>query len=210
MSLYSNTLRIGGVPCGVVTRGSRNGRYLAVFEREFASLEDIEAISWDKPDIQGECILPAGYGFTVADIQYAAATRSYTVELQVADQYLGDVAGYVAQVGELEDQVAQQQADLAAKAQELESQQATLQTQQETLETQAADLAEKESTIESQAADLAAKEETIQTQAADLAEKESTIESQQQTIDTLQASGTAQQVEEKLEAAYQEGVESNG
>lgn len=206
MSLYSNTLRIGGVPCGVVTRGSHNGRYLAVFEREFASLEDIEAISWDKPDIQGECILPAGYGFTVADIQYAAATRSYAVELQVADQYLGDVAGYEAQVSELESQVA----DLQVKAKDMESKEATIQSQQETIESQAANLAEKESTIESQAADLAAKEETIQTQAADLAEKESTIESQQQTIDTLQASGTAQQVEEKLEAAYQEGVESNG
>lgn len=157
MSLYGNHIQISGVTCGMVMRGSSNGKYLAVFEREFASLEDIEAISWDKPDIQGDCILPAGYGFTVADIQYAAATRSYTVELQVAQQYLGDVAGYEAQVSELEGQVA----DLQAKAQDAESKDATIQTQQET-------------------------------------------------IQALEESGTAKQVEDKLEAAYQEGVESNG
>lgn len=168
MSLYGNQLQIGGVTCGLVMRGGSNGRYLAVFEREFASLEEIEAIAWDKPDIQGECILPAGYGFEVADIQYSAATRSYTVELQVAQQYLGDVAGYEAQVSELEEQAAEQEA--------------TLQEQ----------------------------EETIQNQASALEAKESTIQSQQEMIRALEESGTAKQVEEKLEAAYQEGVESNG
>lgn len=175
MSLYGNKIQINGVTCGLVIRGRSNGRYLAVFEREFASLEDIEAIAWDKPEIQGECILPIGYGFTVADIQYSAATHSYTVELQVAQQYLGDVVGYEAQVSELEGQVAQQQADLQAKAQELES-----------------------------------KEATIQSQAAALEEKDATIQSQQETIEALEESGTAKQVEDKLEAAYQEGVESNG
>ena len=161
MSLYGNNIQISGVTCGLVIRGRSNGRYLAVFEREFASLEDIEAIAWDQPEIQGECILPVGYGFTVADIQYSAATRSYTVELQVAQQYLGDVAGYQAQVDELEGQVTEKEADLQAKVQELES-------------------------------------------------KEATIQSQQETIEALEESGTAKQVEDKLEAAYQEGVESNG
>lgn len=161
MSLYKTDLHIGGVTCGLVMRGSGNGRYLAVFEREFASLEDIEAISWDKPEIRGECILPAGYGFEVADIRYSAATRSYTVELQVAQQYLGDVAGYEAQVSELESTVAEKDTTIAQQTQELES-------------------------------------------------KEATIQSQQETIRALEAAGTAKQVEEQLEAAYQEGVESNG
>ena len=161
MSLYGNTIEIGGVTCGMVMRGSSNGRYLAVFEREFASLDDIEAISWDKPEVRGECILPVGYGFEVADIQYSAATRSYTVELQVAQQYLGDVAGYEAQVSELESTVAEKEAAIAQQAQELEN-------------------------------------------------KEATIRSQQETIQALEESGTARQVEEKLEAAYEEGVESNG
>ena len=101
MSFYGNRCHIGGVPCGMVLRGAANGEYRAVFEREFASLEDIEGIQWDRPQIQGECLLPAGYGFTVRDIQYSAATRSCTVVLQVAEQYLGDVAGYQSQVSEL-------------------------------------------------------------------------------------------------------------
>ena len=42
------------VTCGLVLQGAANGRYIAVFEREYACLEDIEAISWDKPEIQGE------------------------------------------------------------------------------------------------------------------------------------------------------------
>lgn len=182
MSLYGNKIQINGVTCGLVIRGRSNGRYLAVFEREFASLEDIEAIAWDRPEIQGECILPIGYGFTVADIQYSAATHSYTVELQVAQQYLGDVVGYEAQVSELEGQVAEKEADLQAKDRELES---------------------KEATIQEQAG-------TIQAQAAELVEKDTAIQSQQETIEALEESGTAKQVEDKLEAAYQKGVESNG
>ena len=54
------------------------------------------------PPDPGECILPTGYGFTVRDIQYSAPARSYTVVLQVAEQYLGDVVGYQSQVAELE------------------------------------------------------------------------------------------------------------
>ena len=93
MSLYGNRCSIGGLSCGMVLRGAANGEYRAVFERESASLEEIEGIRWDRPQIQGECILPAGYGFTVRDIQYSAPARSYTVVLQVAEQYLGDVVG---------------------------------------------------------------------------------------------------------------------
>ena len=115
MSLYGNKIRIDGVPCGLVMRGSINGQYLVVFERELATLEQVEAIHWERPTIEGECILPAGYGFTVSDIRYSAATRSYTVVLQVAEQYLGDVAGYRSQVEELQSTVAGQRAELQEK-----------------------------------------------------------------------------------------------
>ena len=110
MSLYGNRCSIGGLSCGMVLRGAANGEYRAVFERESASLEEIEGIRWDRPQIQGECILPTGYGFTVRDIQYSAPARSYTVVLQVAEQYLGDVAGFQAQLGELEDTLQEKQA----------------------------------------------------------------------------------------------------
>ncbi len=98
MSLYGKKYKIDGVPCGIVTRGPANGQYRAVFEREHASLEDIEAIHWTQPVLEGGSVLPVGYGFTVEDISYSSATRSYTVSLKVAEQFLGDVAGSQAQV----------------------------------------------------------------------------------------------------------------
>ena len=161
MSLYGDKFKIGGLSCGLVLRGGTNGEYRVVFEREFASLEQIEALEWDPPTIEGACILPAGYGFTVKDIQYSASTRSYHVVLQVGTQYLGDVAGYQAQVTELQ------------------------------------------GTIQEQAGTIAQQEETIQTQTA-------TIDSQAAAIEELEASGTAETVKADLQAAYEEGVESNG
>ena len=154
MSLYGVEAHICGVPCAMVLRGGGNGRYTAVFERERASLEEIEAIDWARPVISGNCYLPAGYGFTVTDISYSSGTRSYTVSLKVAEQFLGDVAGFQAQVDEL-------------------------------------------------TADVA-------TQVAIIQEQEQTIQAQAETIQTLEAAGTAVQVEEKLAAAYAEGVERNG
>ena len=161
MSLYGDKFKIGGLSCGLVLRGGTNGEYRVVFEREYASLEQIEALDWDPPTIEGECILPAGYGFTVKDIQYSASTRSYHVVLQVGTQYLGDVAGYQAQVTELQ------------------------------------------GTIQEQAGTIAQQEETIQTQTA-------TIDSQAAAIEELEAAGTAETVKADLQAAYEEGVESNG
>lgn len=154
MSLYGIEAHICGVPCAMVLRGSANGCYQAVFERERASLEEIEAINWAQPIIEGDTLLPAGYGFAVEDISYNSNTQSYTVSLKVAEQFLGDVAGFQAQVDEL-------------------------------------------------TADVASQVATIQ-------EQEQTIQAQAETIQALEAAGTAAQVEEKLEAAYQEGVESNG
>ena len=144
MSLYGETLKIGGVVCGLVLRGRSNGEYRA----------EIEAINWSRPALEGESILPAGYGFTVTDIQYSSANRSYTVVLRVEKQYLGDVTEYQEQVSQL---------------------QATVQSQ--------------EGTIQSQ---------------------ENTIAQQQAAIQALEAAGTAAELERALEAAYQEGVESNG
>ena len=169
MSLYGDKFKIGGLSCGLVLRGGANGEYRVVFEREYASLEEIEALNWDPPTIEGECILPAGYGFTVKDIQYSAATRSYHVVLQVGTQYLGDVTGYQAQVTEL---------------------QGTIQEQAGTIQTQQNTIAEKNSTIAQQ--------------------EETTIDSQAAAIEELEAAGTAETVKADLQAAYEEGVESNG
>ena len=175
MSFFTKSWKFDGVQAAFVMRGSQNGRYLVKFEREFASMEDIEGINWTKPAIEhtnpqcpDEFGLPTGYGFTVAGITYDSRTKSYTVELQVAEQYLGDVAGYQSQIDEKD-----------------------------------AAIAEKDATISQQAADLAAKETTISQQAA-------TIQSQAETIESMEAGGTAEAVKADLQAAYTEGVESNG
>ena len=98
MSLYGQTWRINGVTAGLILRGSANGRYKVVIEREFAELPQIEAISWEKPAVEHlrsdrpqETGLPEGYSFDVVRITYDSATRSYTVELQVA-QIAGEEA----------------------------------------------------------------------------------------------------------------------
>lgn len=101
MSYYGIGGTVNGLPFGLALRGVVNGTYRMIFEREYASLEEIEKIDWKTPDIQGECILPKGYGFQVEAITYNSDQRAYTVHLQVDGQYLGDVTGYQAQVAEL-------------------------------------------------------------------------------------------------------------
>ena len=154
MSFFTKSWKFDGVQAAFVMRGSQNGRYLVKFEREFASLEDIEGINWAKPTIEhtnpqcpDEFGLPAGYGFTVAGITYDSKTKSYTVELQVADQFLGDVTPYQEQIAQLESEAAEKDAAIA--------------------------------------------------------EKEAAIKA-------LEAGGTAEAVKADLQAAYTEGVESNG
>ena len=111
MSLYGNKVKIDGISCGLITRGIKNGEYRAIFEREFASLEQIEAIHWRRPRLSGPCELPQGYGFDVEDIEYSMGTKSYTVTLKVREQYLGDVTGYQAQIDALEADKARLEAD---------------------------------------------------------------------------------------------------
>lgn len=102
------------MPAGVIRCRSFDGTYAVVFEREFASLEQIEAIRWERPEIrytgtQGEEPgLPAGCGFEVERITYDSAARSYTVELRTGQQHLGDVAAYQAQVDALTGELARQ------------------------------------------------------------------------------------------------------
>ena len=131
MSNFGETWRIDGITAAYITRGPANGQYQVLFERCHADLETIEAINWANPtvellrtDISGVFGLPAGYGFTVVDITYDHNSRSYTVTLQVAQQFLGDVTGYVIQVAELEGRVAEAQAQAAEARTQVEEAQA--------------------------------------------------------------------------------------
>lgn len=102
MSFYGKKCRIDGLPCGLVMRGVANGQYQLIFEREYVALEQIEAINWRRPSIEGDCgPLPQGWGFEVRDIQYQSYNKSYAVTVQVLEQYLGDVTGYQSQIDAL-------------------------------------------------------------------------------------------------------------
>ena len=107
MSLYSKTARIDGIPFGLVMRGVSNGQYVIVFERECATLEQIEAIHWERPAIEGETILPRDYGYEVENIAYESCTRSYKVTVRVGRQYLGDATAYQDTIAALGSELAQ-------------------------------------------------------------------------------------------------------
>ncbi len=100
--MSKSKLTIDGVPCAAVVRSNANGVYLAVFDRDQASMEDIEGVNWAGPELSGPCVLPSGYGFELTGVSYSPSSRRYTAALQVARQYLGDVTGYQARVAELE------------------------------------------------------------------------------------------------------------
>lgn len=105
---------IDGVPAAFITRSATNGRYRVTFERSEATLEQIEQINWSAPaliNISGseqEQSLPAGYGFILADLRYQHANRIWIAELQTAQQYLGDVTGYQAEIQQLNETIRQQ------------------------------------------------------------------------------------------------------
>jgi len=123
MGHFGTHWRIGGVAAAFVMKGARNGQYQVLFERENASLEQIEAIDWARPAIEkltdrdGEAGLPEGYGFEVVGITYDSGIRSYTVTVQTARQYLGDVTGYQAQAEALEVRAAAAEEQAAAAKQ---------------------------------------------------------------------------------------------
>ncbi len=105
MGLYKNEITINGVKCGLVLRDGDG--YTAIFEREFANLEDIEGIQWDAPEVEGPSILPEGWGFEVKDITYAHSERCWRVRLALGKQHMGDVTGYQERIAALEEERAQ-------------------------------------------------------------------------------------------------------
>lgn len=135
---YSNKTIIDGIRCTVSPVGGLgSGKFRALFERELASLEQIEAIRWDMPQITGDSAgLPEGCGYQVDDITYAHGTRTYQVSFHVLTQYLGDVSGYQAQVAQLETDLETAHEDTAAA--QLEAQQAREAAQAAQQEAQAA------------------------------------------------------------------------
>lgn len=126
MSLYGNKCTIDGVKCGITLREMSNGCYQAIFEKEFADLAAVEGINWAEPVIEGESVLPSGYGFDVKDIVYTNSNQCYTVYLKVVKQFLGDVKGYVAQVEELKAKIAEKDAKIVEQEMKINEQASTI------------------------------------------------------------------------------------
>ena len=223
MSKFGETWRIDGVTAAYIAAGPANGQYQVVFERSSAELTDIEGINWESPIVEplrADCPaltgLPQGYGFTVTDITYDHSSRSYTVTVQVAKQYLGDVSAYTAQVSELEQQLSdltEQMADAQAQAEQAQAQVIEAQAQAAEAQSQAKQAQAQMEQAQTQAAEAQTQTEKALAQAAEAAaaaaQKDETIAAQAQEIETLKAdSGAA--VVAALKQAYEEGVESNG
>ena len=153
---YSNKTTIDGVRCTVSPVGGLgSGKFRALFERELASLEQIEAIHWDAPQISGDSAgLPEGCGYQVDDITYAYNTRTYQVVFRVKAQYLGDVSGYQTRVSELE-------TNLAAAQEEAESAQEAAQTAQQEAQAAQAEVTALEGSLETAQADAVQAQEQV-------------------------------------------------
>lgn len=144
MSYYKNDMTVDGLKCSAFRSGP-GGDYVVTFEREFATIEQIEAINWARPTLGGKGVLPDGYGFDVLNIAYKANSRSYEVTVRARQQYWGDVTGYQAEIDKLQEQLAEKDAQIsglnavaASQKADLQAKEEQLQALQETVERQAA------------------------------------------------------------------------
>lgn len=127
MSKLGIRWEIDGVPAAFVTRGSANGRYCVTFERSEASLDQIEQINWSNPALNrmtessSELALPFGYGFDLVDLRYQHSTQLFVAELQVSQQYMGDVSDYQVQIQHLTETIDQQSAQMTTMVTDMET-----------------------------------------------------------------------------------------
>lgn len=127
MSKLGIRWEIDGVPAAFITRGSANGRYCVTFERSEVNLEQIEQINWCSPTVKrmtessGELGLPFGYGFDLMDLRYQHSTQLFVAELQVAQQYMGDVSDYQVQIQHLAETIDQQSAQMTTMVTDMEA-----------------------------------------------------------------------------------------
>ena len=127
MSKLGIRWEIDGVHAAFVTRGSANGRYCVTFERSEASLDQIEQINWSNPALNrmtessSELALPFGYGFDLVDLRYQHSTQLFVAELQVAQQYMGDVSDYQVQIQQMTETIDQQSAQMTTMVTDMET-----------------------------------------------------------------------------------------
>ena len=160
---YGKKWTIDSIPTGFVQR-SGTEEYTVRFERENASLDQIEAINWERPEIASlvdeTCPLPRG-GFDVAGITYNHSERTFDVTLRLKAEFFGDVSAYAA--------------ELAEKT-------AAFNEQEQTIAELGDDLIAAERDAREKAAQIEAKDAKISEQSAQLSEKDSRIATLQQEL----------------------------
>ena len=165
---YGKKWTIDSIQTGFVQR-SGTEEYTVRFEREDASLDQIEAINWAKPEIAslvGEtCPLPQG-GFDVAGITYNHSARTFDVTLRLKAEFFGDVSAYAA--------------ELAEKT-------AAFNEQEQTIAELGDDLIAAEKNVREKAAEIEAKTAEIEAKDARISEQSETINIQTQQIAALNA-----------------------
>lgn len=138
MSLLGWEITINDLRCAMVSRGLHNGEYVLHFEEEFATLAQLKAVPWANPTVEvvsaTGTVLPSGYGFDLKGIEYDYGPGLWKVTVAVAEQYLGDVTAYAAQVEQLEAQLEQAQTDAATAQGEATQAQAAADEAQELLD----------------------------------------------------------------------------
>lgn len=126
-------------------------------------------------------------------------------------------SGYQDQIDQLESASAEKDETISAQASQLQEQadtisqkDAELQQKEDTITQQAATIGQKDTEIQQKEDTIAEQAATITEQTKTLGDQAATIQSQAEQIKTLEASGGGAAITAKLEAAYTEGVESNG
>lgn len=207
MGMHGRKVRVNGLVCGLILREAGNtGGYELVFERENATLEQLEAVDWTRPEMEylsgySGTKLPEGYGYELVNMAYHHNDKTWRVRLAVGTQYYGDVTGYQEQVAQLEAAAAEREETIASQSAEIEAKSAEIAARDEII-------ANRNAEIEAKSAEITARDETITNQIAVIEAQNGTITEQSAEIEALKEAGTAAELEEGLDAAYQEGVDS--
>jgi len=123
MNVYGKNWKINGLIAAVINRMQTPGQYIVKFDRDLATIEQIEAIDW--MNLKVEClminkidILPPGYSFKVKDITYDNVTKHYSVIIVTDERNFGDVKWYESEIVSINEQHKADVEDLNSKHKE--------------------------------------------------------------------------------------------
>ena len=187
---YGKKWTIDSIPTGFVQR-SGTEEYTVRFERECASLDEIEKINWAKPEIASlaneTCSLPQG-GFDVVGITYNHSERTFDVTLRLKAEFFGDVSAYAAELAEKTAAIEEQKQTIAGLGDDLAAAEKDAQAKAAEIEAKAAQIEEQDAKITEQSAQLSEKDSQIATLTQELAEADefamSLFEAQEQQTTT--------------------------